>query len=190
MILGLLHLAMAKEPVVTANQVGGVVEGSVGPILFLSGYIGFGLADYSDFPSRQYLAHSALMGAGLFMSVDGWVRWSAAGDYQKAADRNLDLLVAHRKMVRSIATADYILAGGCGALGLAGLLWSPALKAEAPGSPDSRYAATSGGVMFAEAGLMAAIGTITWFTPATGQMVRYHPDIRLSPTHVEFQWSW
>lgn len=195
MILAFLHLAFATPPPlpgtapIMGERILGATEGSIGPIAALVGYIGFGLADYSNDRHLAYMLHSGLMGAGAFLTTDGWVRYSAAGQYRRAWQNGQDLEIARRRMYATIAKADLIVGGSCVGLGLTGLIWSPLLKAEAPGEMDYRFASESGAILLGEGLVMGAIGALNWFAPPP-KTASLHVNPLLTMPGMEVQWSW
>jgi hypothetical protein len=183
--------ALPPPPETTFNQAIGMTEGIVGPILWVSGYAGFGLAEYSPRPRVNYPVYAGVMGAGFALSTDGWARFAAARKWRKGALKGQDLLELESRFNRHVAIVDFAGAGVLGVLGGSWLVLSPIVANQPGGRGDAVPAATSGGVLLIEGVALAGVGLLHWFTPGApmAALSLRAADGHLNPT-MELAWSW
>ena len=178
-------------PEVRLNQAFGLVEGIVGPVVWIGGYGGFGLAEYSASPQVNYPVYAGIMGAGLALSTDGWTRYVAARKWRKGALKGRDPLQLEAQFRRQVAIADFAGGGVLGILGGSWMILSPIVANQPGGRDDVRPAATSGAVLLVEGVGLAGVGLLHWFTPGA-PMASFSvspADGTLNP-YMELAWSW
>ncbi len=183
--------ALPPPPEARFNQAIGLTEGIVGPLLWMGGYTGFGLAEYSVRPRVNYPVYAGVMGLGFALSTDGWARFAAARRWKKGAEKGQDLLKLQRRFNRQVAIADFAGAGVMGVLGGSWMLLSPVVANQPGGRADAVPAATSGGVLLIEGVALAGVGLLHWFTPGApvASLSLRAADGQLNPT-MELAWSW
>ncbi|HND30376.1 MAG TPA: hypothetical protein PLA94_10275 [Myxococcota bacterium] len=184
-------LALPPPPETGFNQAIGLTEGILGPIVWISGYTGFGLAEYSARPQATYPVFAGVMGVGFALSTDGWARFSAARRWKKGALKGQDLLELESRFNRHVAIADFAGAGVMGVIGGSWMILSPIVANQPGGRGDAGPAATSGGVLLIEGLALAGVGMLHWFTPGApmASVSLRAADGRLNPT-MELAWSW
>lgn len=188
---GLDQPALPPPPEVRLNQALGLTEGIVGPLLWVGGYTGFGLAEYSARPRVNYPAYAGVMGLGFALSADGWGRFVAAQRWKKGAANGQDPMELRTRFSRQVAIADFAGAGVMGVLGGSWLILSPIVANQPGGRADAVPAATSGAVLLMEGVALAGVGLLNWFTPGApmASLSLRAADGQLNPT-MELAWSW